>query len=206
MERGGESARSYPSRPRRHAALPPCGEEQALRLFAADDLIEAGVTPETLMKAQGFDPAPLDLLKAHFDPAALAVGQWARQWRMVGRRRGHSRKPPGEGMDEGAWCFHRMAPQPAERFKARDSAGKSATRPRGEETSEQSGRSNRICHGRAMEKKSPFQVCLTISRGSTPLTLAPGWRTTRSISVSRNSSPNSRNWAGRKSSVRMGRL
>lgn len=46
-----------------YASLPPCEEEQALRLFVADELIEAGVTPETLMKAQGFDSAPLALLK-----------------------------------------------------------------------------------------------------------------------------------------------
>jgi hypothetical protein len=39
-----------------------------LRLFVADELIEAGVTPRALMKAQGFDPAPLALLKAHFNP------------------------------------------------------------------------------------------------------------------------------------------
>jgi hypothetical protein len=52
-----------------HASLPPCEEEQALRLFVADELNEAGVAPETLMEAQGFDPAPLDLLKANFNPA-----------------------------------------------------------------------------------------------------------------------------------------
>jgi hypothetical protein len=28
-----------------HASLPPCGEAQALRLFVADELIEAGVPP-----------------------------------------------------------------------------------------------------------------------------------------------------------------
>jgi hypothetical protein len=39
----------------------------ALRLFVADELIEAGASPATLMKAQGFVPAPLDLLK--FNPA-----------------------------------------------------------------------------------------------------------------------------------------
>ena len=52
-----------------HASLPPCGEAQALRLFVADELIEAGATPAALTKAQGFDPAPLDLLKANFNPA-----------------------------------------------------------------------------------------------------------------------------------------
>jgi hypothetical protein len=44
-----------------HAGLPPCGPDRALRLFVADALIEAGVAPESLMKAQGFDPAPLSL-------------------------------------------------------------------------------------------------------------------------------------------------
>jgi hypothetical protein len=52
-----------------HASLPLCEEEQALRLLAADELIEAGVTPETLMKAQGFDPTPLALLRANFNQA-----------------------------------------------------------------------------------------------------------------------------------------
>jgi hypothetical protein len=51
-----------------YAGLPPCGPDQALRLFVADELIEVGVAPETLMKAQGFDPAPLGLSKAHFNP------------------------------------------------------------------------------------------------------------------------------------------
>jgi hypothetical protein len=32
-----------------------------LRLFVADELIEGGVTPETLMKAQGFDPRRVHL-------------------------------------------------------------------------------------------------------------------------------------------------
>ncbi|MGH6845003.1 MAG: hypothetical protein ACRECU_09855 [Methylocella sp.] len=35
----------------------------------ADELIDAGVTPQALMKAQGFDPAPLDLSNANFNPA-----------------------------------------------------------------------------------------------------------------------------------------
>ena len=40
-----------------------------MRLFVADELIEAGVTPRALIKAQGFDPAQLALLKANFNPA-----------------------------------------------------------------------------------------------------------------------------------------
>jgi hypothetical protein len=66
------------------AGVPPCEEEQALRLFVADKLIEAGVTLETLMKAQSFDPAPLALLKANFNPA-------------------RPRWPAGSGRDSGEW-------------------------------------------------------------------------------------------------------
>jgi hypothetical protein len=51
-----------------HAILPRCDEELALRLFVADELIEAGIAPEMLVKAQGFDRAPFALLKAHFNP------------------------------------------------------------------------------------------------------------------------------------------
>jgi hypothetical protein len=40
-----------------HAGVPLCGPDQALRLFVANELIEAGVAPETQMEAQGFDPA-----------------------------------------------------------------------------------------------------------------------------------------------------
>jgi hypothetical protein len=47
--------------------MPPCGEEQALRQFVADELVESGVPPGTLLKAQGFDPATIDLVKAHYN-------------------------------------------------------------------------------------------------------------------------------------------
>jgi hypothetical protein len=57
-----------------YARLPPCEKVQALRLFVADKLIEAGVTPTVLMKAQGFDPAPLDLLKFNPDQHASLPG------------------------------------------------------------------------------------------------------------------------------------
>jgi hypothetical protein len=57
--------------------LPRCGEEQPLRLFVTEELIEAGVSPETLMEAQGFDPAPLALLKANFSAAARPSRDWA---------------------------------------------------------------------------------------------------------------------------------
>jgi hypothetical protein len=77
---------------------------RALRLLVADELIEARVTPAALMKAQGFDPAPLDLLR--FNPAQLRVpagngrrsGEWTNgdadispvAFRSPKGRRGHS--------------------------------------------------------------------------------------------------------------------
>jgi hypothetical protein len=54
--------------------LPPCREEHALRLFAADELLELGVPPDTLMKAQGFDPASLALLKYSPDQPRVPAG------------------------------------------------------------------------------------------------------------------------------------
>ncbi len=63
--------------------LPPCDDmDVVLRLFVADELIEAGASPATLMKAQGFDPAPLDMLK--FNPA-------------------QPRWPAGNGDESGEW-------------------------------------------------------------------------------------------------------
>jgi hypothetical protein len=56
------------------ANLPRCDEERALRLFIADELVEAGVTPAALMKAQGFDPAPLALLKYNPDQPRVPAG------------------------------------------------------------------------------------------------------------------------------------
>jgi hypothetical protein len=75
-----------------HADLPPCGPDRALRLFVADELIEAGVTPETLMKSQGFDLAPLALLKANFNPAQP---RWAK----------------GSGRDSGRWSGGASVPR-----------------------------------------------------------------------------------------------
>jgi hypothetical protein len=57
-----------------HAGLPPCGEVEVLRLFVANELIDAGVTPAGLMKAQGFDPAPLALLKFNPDQPRVPAG------------------------------------------------------------------------------------------------------------------------------------
>jgi hypothetical protein len=41
------------------AALPPCTPDEGLRIFAAGRLIEKGVAPIELMKAQGFEPLAL---------------------------------------------------------------------------------------------------------------------------------------------------
>jgi len=46
--------------------LPPLEtNEQAFRLFAADALLETGLSPRRLMKALDLDPAPLDLLQKY---------------------------------------------------------------------------------------------------------------------------------------------
>jgi hypothetical protein len=83
-----------------------------LRLFVADVLLAAGVTPRTLMKAQGLDPAPLALLKANFNPAqprwAAGSGRDSGRWSggdanvtpVAFRHRGHGR---GRGFD---WIRH----------------------------------------------------------------------------------------------------
>jgi hypothetical protein len=65
-----------------HASLPQCDEERALRLFVAEKLLESEITPDALLKAQGFHPAPLDMLK--FNPAQLRV-------------------PAGSGRESGHW-------------------------------------------------------------------------------------------------------
>jgi hypothetical protein len=57
-----------------HANLPACGEGEALRLFAADELLGSGVTPQELFKAQGFDPVPLALLKYNPDQPRVPAG------------------------------------------------------------------------------------------------------------------------------------
>ncbi len=65
-----------------HAGLPPCTDEQALRLFVADELLNSGVAPAELMKAQGFDLSPMALLKFNPDqPRVLAgSGRESREW------------------------------------------------------------------------------------------------------------------------------
>jgi hypothetical protein len=57
-----------------HARLPPCNEDHTLRLFVAEELLESGVTPTELMKAQGFGPATLALLKFNPDQPRVPSG------------------------------------------------------------------------------------------------------------------------------------
>ena len=57
------------------AALPPCGPDEGLRIFAADRLIEKGVAPIELMKAQGFEPLALAYNEA--EPRNVD-GEWTR--------------------------------------------------------------------------------------------------------------------------------
>jgi hypothetical protein len=56
------------------AALPPCGPDEGLRIFAADRLIEKGVAPIDLLKAQGF--APPAVLKYSPDQPRDEGGRW----------------------------------------------------------------------------------------------------------------------------------
>ncbi len=46
-----------------HAGLPVCGEAEALRLFVAAEVLENDVSPDTLLKAQGFEVAAPRLSK-----------------------------------------------------------------------------------------------------------------------------------------------
>jgi hypothetical protein len=71
-----------------HADLPSCSEERALRLFAAHELLNSGVTPEALLKAQGFDSAALAFLKYSPD---------------------QPRVPAGSGRESGRWTYHGAA-------------------------------------------------------------------------------------------------
>ncbi len=68
-----------------HSGLPQLeeGEAAPFRLFAADRLIDAGVSPRRMLELLELDTAPLDALKAGFDPDEPRVpagnpdgGQW----------------------------------------------------------------------------------------------------------------------------------
>jgi hypothetical protein len=66
------------------SGLPRLPDEDApFRLFAAERILTAGITPRDLLKACGLDSSPLDLVKAGYDPDEPRVpagdpdgGQW----------------------------------------------------------------------------------------------------------------------------------
>ncbi|MGH6795794.1 MAG: hypothetical protein ACREDH_11520, partial [Methylocella sp.] len=56
------------------ANLPPCGEDEALRLFLAEECFSEGITPAELMKAQGYVSALLALIKYNPDQPRVPAG------------------------------------------------------------------------------------------------------------------------------------
>jgi hypothetical protein len=67
-----------------YTGLPPFKDsEQAFRLFAADELLKAGIAPRILMEALGLDPAQLDLAQS-YNPDQPRV-------------------PAGNGLESGRW-------------------------------------------------------------------------------------------------------
>ncbi|MGH6796435.1 MAG: hypothetical protein ACREDH_14860 [Methylocella sp.] len=57
-----------------HANLPPCGEDETLRLFLAEQCFSEGITPAELMKAHGYVSALLALLKYNPDQPRVPAG------------------------------------------------------------------------------------------------------------------------------------
>jgi hypothetical protein len=47
-------------------------------VFTADELLQSGLAPEELLKAQGFDPAPLAQLKFDRDQTSVLPRKWTR--------------------------------------------------------------------------------------------------------------------------------
>ncbi len=86
------------------AGLPPCGDEGAqLRIFVAEKMLEAGVSPDVLLKAQGVDPASLaafDAPLAKFNFNEAQSRDWHGRWDGRGNveeaawRRGKNRLKP----------------------------------------------------------------------------------------------------------------
>jgi hypothetical protein len=81
-----------------HAGLPVCDLERALRLFAANQLLEQGVTQQELVEAQGFDPAWLPVLKYNPDQPRVPGGNG----RESGRWTSEGTAEPGESDADGS--------------------------------------------------------------------------------------------------------
>jgi hypothetical protein len=148
----------------------------ALRPFVADELLDSGVTPAELMKAQGFLPA-----LSKFNPDQLRVpagnGRESRRWSTdagspegimaisfsfpAGQTKTRKTEPMRNG-GSGAKSLPRKTSSTAvgsrsflgglRRRRVRPAYAKSSCL----------DRSNRISRDRAREKKSPFQGCPTI--------------------------------------------
>ena len=164
-QRRRQSTRPY------FANLPPCDDmDLALRLFVADELIEAGASPATLMKAQGLVSAPLDTLKSIRRSRAgrQEMGMKAANGRATGTitpvafRGGKERRRQG---NRGRFNPFRAIGEFIDEFrkpKEREPAPE-AKRPEEKRTlnfrSSRSGRWNPIFPGEAMERKFRFQDC-----------------------------------------------
>ncbi|MGH6822665.1 MAG: hypothetical protein ACREC4_04105, partial [Methylocella sp.] len=57
-----------------HANVLPCGEDETLRLFLAEECLSAGIAPAELMKGQGYVSALLALLKYNPDQPRVPAG------------------------------------------------------------------------------------------------------------------------------------
>jgi hypothetical protein len=55
----------------RTLGLRPSDDNRTLPVFTADELLQSGLAPEELLKAQGFDPAPLAQLKFDRDQTGV---------------------------------------------------------------------------------------------------------------------------------------
>jgi hypothetical protein len=87
-----------------HARLPHCDGQRALRLFAADELLESGVTPQALLKAQGFGPALLSFLKYNPDQPRVPAGNGRESGRWTsegaaGSEGSHAARSEGDGSE-----------------------------------------------------------------------------------------------------------
>jgi hypothetical protein len=85
-----------------HTGLPICNEGRALRLFAADELLESGVTPQVLLEAQGFDPATLGFLKYNPDQPRVPAGSGRESRRWTSDGGGGSEGSDAAGSEDGA--------------------------------------------------------------------------------------------------------
>jgi len=83
-----------------HTGLPPCDEDRALRLFAANELLQDGISPTDLLKAQEFDTAPLALLKYSPDQPRVPAGNGRESGRWTSEGGGGSEGGDAAGSED----------------------------------------------------------------------------------------------------------